>query len=84
MPALEGPASHQVARPLEGGKQFPTLSVGRRACRPKSERVKGLSSEIVRNGKDQALVKAEVKMDTSKWLEVEAFPESKTLACKTE
>jgi hypothetical protein len=46
--------------------------------------VKGLSSEIVRNGKDQALVEAEVKMDTSKRLEVEAFPESKTLACMTE
>ena len=35
------------------------------------------------HGKDDAFVKAEVKTDTSEWLEVETSPGSKTLACTT-
>ena len=65
-PALEGPASHQVARPLEGGRQLPTLSVGRQGCRPESERVKGLSLEMANMGRTTLSFMAEVKMDTLK------------------
>jgi hypothetical protein len=84
MPVLEGLASHQVARPLEEGRQLPTLCVGRRACRPESERVKGLSSEIANMGKTTPSFMAEVKMDTLEGeLEVEVSPGSMTLACMT-